>query len=97
LASARDRGQRVVLWGAGSKAVAFLTTLGATAQVIEYAVDINPYKHGTFLAGVGQQVVPPDFLRDYRPATVVAMNPVYLAEIRAALTELGVAATLESV
>jgi SAM-dependent methyltransferase len=97
LASAHDRGERVVLWGAGSKAVAFLTTLGTMSHMIEYAVDINPHKQGTFLAGVGQQIVQPDFLRDYRPTIIIAMNPVYLAEIRAALTELGVEATLEAV
>jgi hypothetical protein len=97
LASARERGERVVLWGAGSKAVAFLTALGASDGAIEYAVDINPYKHGTFLAGAGQRVVPPEFLRDYRPGTVVAMNSVYLGEIATMLDHLGVEATLESV
>jgi C-methyltransferase-like protein/methyltransferase family protein len=96
-AAARERGERVVLWGAGSKAVAFLTALGASDGAIDYAVDINPYKQGTFLAGAGQQVVPPEFLRDYRPSTVVAMNAVYLAEIAATLDDLGVEAILESV
>ena len=48
---------------------------------MEYAVDINPYKQGKFLAGTGQQVVAPEFLKDYRPGVVIAMNPVYTQEI----------------
>lgn len=74
-------GRRVVLWGAGSKAVAFLTTLGLE-DGIEYAVDINPYKSGMYLPGTGQQIVGPAFLADYKPDTVIVMNPVYVDEIR---------------
>ncbi len=62
----KSNNQKVVLWGGGSKGVAFLTTLNITDQ-IKYAVDINPYKHGTFLAGTGQEIVSPEFLKDYNP------------------------------
>jgi SAM-dependent methyltransferase len=81
-------GQRVVVWGAGSKAVAFLTTLGIRDE-IEYAVDINPRKHGTFLAGTGQETVAPEFLRAYGPDVVIVMNPVYEQEIRDDLKTMG--------
>jgi SAM-dependent methyltransferase len=73
-------GQRTVLWGSGSKAVAFLTTLGVHDEV-EHAVDINPYRVGRFLPGTGQKIVAPAFLREYRPDNVVIMNPVYLREV----------------
>lgn len=86
-------GQRVVLWGGGSKAVSFLTTLDIREQ-IEFAVDINPRKHGTFLPKTGQQVVSPEFLREYQPDVVVVMNPVYCAEIQESLQRLNVAAQL---
>ena len=82
-------GQQVVLWGGGSKAVAFLTTLGITDE-IDYVVDINPQPPGTFIAGSGQQIVAPAFLADYRPDVVVIMSPVYLPEITADLQRLGV-------
>ena len=78
-----------MLWGGGSKAVAFLTTLGVTNE-IAYAVDINPRRSGTFLAGGGQQIVAPEFLRDYRPDVVIIMNPIYRDEIQAALADMGV-------
>lgn len=72
--------QRTVLWGSGSKAVAFLTTLGLREE-IEHVVDINPYRVGKFLPVTGQKIVSPAFLRDYRPDNVVIMNPIYRAEI----------------
>ncbi|MCL4805744.1 MAG: methyltransferase domain-containing protein, partial [Anaerolineae bacterium] len=74
-------GQKVVLWGGGSKGVAFLTTLDQTLADIGYAVDINPIKTGTFMAGTGQEIVAPSFLKQYRPDVVIIMNPVYREEI----------------
>jgi SAM-dependent methyltransferase len=75
---------RTVIWGSGSKGVAFLTTLDAPGTV-EYVVDINPNKHGYYMAKTGQKIVGPDFLRDYRPDVVVVMNPIYREEITAQL------------
>jgi len=86
LADWKAAGKRVVLWGGGSKGVAFLTTLGQSVADIAYAVDINPIKHGTFMAGTGQEIVAPEFLREYHPDVVVIMNPVYRDEIAADLT-----------
>jgi hypothetical protein len=73
--------------------VAYLTNLGLRDE-IEYAVDINPFKTGKFMAGTGQQIVAPEFLVDYKPDLVIAMNPIYLDEIRAKLDELGLAPEL---
>ena len=84
----RQKGQRAVLWGGGSKGVAFLTTLGIQDE-IEYVVDINPYKHGMYMAGNGQEIVAPDFLRDYKPDIVIIMNPIYYEEIQQDLSHLG--------
>ncbi len=95
LARERESGGRPVIWGAGSKGVSFLTNLGGGA--IEYAVDINPTKHGMYMAGTGQQIVGPDFLVDYRPTLVVAMNPIYIDEIQRDLDRLGIDARLVGV
>ena len=88
-------GGRAVIWGAGSKGVSFLNALEPSG--IDFAVDINPHKHGTSLAGGGQRVVPPAHLQDYRPDLVVAMNPVYVREIGRELRRLGVETCLEAV
>ena len=87
--------ERPVIWGAGSKGVAFLTTVAGVG--IKRAVDINPHKQDKFLAGSGVEVIAPDRLREAPPDLVVAMNPVYLDEIGAALSELGLDARLEAV
>ena len=96
LAALRAGGGRSVIWGAGSKGVAFLSALGG-APSIEYAVDINPYKHGMFMAGTGQEIVAPSFLQEYDPELVVVMNPVYVDEIAAALRELSLEPRLVAV
>jgi SAM-dependent methyltransferase len=88
LAEAQAAGRRVAVWGAGSKAVAFLTRLAAGGEVA-VAVDVNPYKQDKYLAGTGHRVVAPERLRDVRPDLVVAMNAVYVDEIRGALAVLG--------
>ena len=81
-------GLRTVLWGSGSKAVAFLTTLGVHEDV-EYVVDINPYRVGKFLPRTGQRIVGPAFLRDYHPDNVVIMNPIYRDEVERELASQG--------
>jgi len=86
-------GRKVVLWGSGSKAVAFLTTLKPTDQ-IEYVVDINPYKQGRYIPGTGQKIVSPGFLREYRPHIGIVMNPVYRDEIQLSLAKMNVSPKL---
>jgi SAM-dependent methyltransferase len=87
LESLRSDDRRVALWGSGSKAVAFLTTLEVGDEV-ECVVDINPRKHDMYMAGAPQRIVPPAFLAERRPDLVVVMNPVYRAEIEAELHSL---------
>jgi hypothetical protein len=82
-------GKRVALWGSGSKAVGFLTTLQVGHERLPLVVDINPRKQGSFLPGTGQQIVAPAALLDERPDVVIVMNPVYVPEIRAALDSMG--------
>lgn len=96
LAEQHSAGRRVVLWGSGSKGVAFLTTLGVTRE-IAYTVDINPNKQNMYMAGTGQLIVGPEFLRDYQPHVVIAMNPLYRDEIQRDLNKLGVDAQVLTV
>jgi SAM-dependent methyltransferase len=95
LRGAAMRGERSVLWGSGSKAVSFLTTVGITTEV-EIVVDINPHRQGMFMPGTGHRIVGPEALRDYRPDNVIVMNPVYEREIAEQLHGMGLKPRIES-
>lgn len=99
LAELRNRGERAVVWGSGSKGVAFLTALGLNGPEsgVEYVVDINPFRVGKFMAGAGQEIVSPAFLKEYRPDLAVVMNPIYCPEIEAELLEMGLGTEVVSV
>ena len=81
-------GKRVVIWGAGSKGVSFLTTLGLSDE-IACAVDVNPHLSGMFIPGSGHEIVEPARLSNYEPDIVIVMNPIYRHEIEAQLAGLG--------
>ena len=91
LAGWAAKGKRAVLWGAGSKGVGLLNALGVTEQ-IKYIVDINPRKAGKYVAGTGQRIVGPEFLREERPDVIILPNPIYREEIAARVSELGLQA-----
>lgn len=83
-----DRGETVVTWGAGSKAVGFLSALSLDEE-ISAVVDVNPFKQGSFLPGSAHEIVSPAALRELKPDLVVVMNPVYRREIEEMLADLG--------
>lgn len=92
-------GETMAVWCSGSKAVSFLTTTGL-GDAVTAVVDINPHKHGKFMAGTGHEIMPPQVLRERRPDHVVVMNPLYVPEITRDLAALGLnpsISTLEDV
>jgi len=90
----RKKSAKVAIWGGGSKGVTFLNAL-RPGPTVGCMVDINPRKQGMFVAGTGQQIVAPEYLKSYNPDVVVIMNPVYREEIRGLLSNLGIAPALE--
>jgi len=83
----REQGRTAVVWGAGSKGVTFLNAVGA-GVLVRYVVDLNPRKHGRFIAGGGQEIVPPSFLKGREIDAVILMNPIYEKEVRELLGSL---------
>jgi hypothetical protein len=96
LAEIRTKKKRVVLWGSGSKAVSFLTTL-KVSNGIQFVVDINPYRQGFYLAGTGQKIVSPSFLKVCRPDSVIIMNPIYQREIQEEIKTMGLTVEFETI
>jgi len=78
-------GGSVAIWGGGSKAVAFIASVGERNLTV---VDINPHKQGKWLPSLGVKVEPPSVLKTVLPDLVIAMNPVYLDEIGRHLAQL---------
>jgi SAM-dependent methyltransferase len=82
------RGRRVAAWGAGGRAIAFFTLFAGVADV-PWVVDINPKRQGLYLPQTAQRVVPPEFLREFRPDAVLVTNPTFAGEIRESIHGLG--------
>ena len=83
-----DEKRRPVIWGSGSKCVAFLTTIKMN-QEIGHVVDINPHRHGKFMPGLGREIKSPGYLKEYDPGVVIVMNRIYTDEIRDKLAGMG--------
>jgi ABC-type hemin transport system substrate-binding protein len=64
---------------------------------VAQVVDINPFKQGKYLPGAGHKVLAPEALLDAPPDTVIVMNPVYLPEIGAQLSDMGLTPELVAV
>ena len=84
-----SEGQRVALWGAGTKGVMFLNLVDRERRAA-CVVDRNPKKHGCFVSGTGHPIVSPESLAESPPDAVYLMNPAYQDEVREQLAELGV-------
>jgi SAM-dependent methyltransferase len=87
LSEIKKESKKTIVWGSGSKCVGFMTTLNVTDE-IDFIVDINPLRHGLYIAGAGKQIKSPTFLKNYKPDVVIVMNPVYLDEIRSDLANM---------
>lgn len=92
---AANRGP-VVVWGAGSKGVTFVTTV-ETATRVGALVDINPHKQGRHVPVSGHPVVAPADLVDDPPATAIVLNPNYAGEVSRQLAELGLATSVATI
>lgn len=94
--AAKASGGRTIIWGGGSKGVAFLAALGSDSELVDGVVDINPFKQNQFMAGTGHRVLSPKSLVDLGPTLVIIMNDAYRSEIGQELAELGLAPIVES-
>jgi SAM-dependent methyltransferase len=85
----KEEKKSAVIWGSGSKCVAFMTTLGIRDE-IDHVIDINPHRHGKYIPGAGKKIMSPSFLKEFQPDFTFVMNPAYCREIEQLLNEIGV-------
>ncbi len=81
LVECRRAGRRVAAYGAPGKGNTLLNHCGVRADLISYAVDRNPYKHGRFLPGTHIPIHPVEWLDQDRPDVIVVMPWNLRAEI----------------
>ena len=86
----RASGRRLAIWGSGSKCVSLISSLKLGPELIA-VIDINPHKHGKFLAGSGLEIVSPNALATLQPEVVLVMNSIYSEEIKHDLASRGLA------
>ncbi|MBL1074080.1 class I SAM-dependent methyltransferase [Nocardia sp. 2] len=85
LLDARASGKRVVGYGAPGKGNTLLNYCGIRADLLEYTVDRNPYKHGRFTPGTRIPIHAPERIDADRPDVVVVLPWNLETEITAQL------------
>lgn len=73
LVEARQAGKRVVAYGAAAKGNTLLNFAGVRSHLLEYVVDLNPAKQGTYLPGSRIPVVDECRLRADRPDYILLL------------------------
>ena len=66
-------GKQVAAYGAPGKGNTLLNHCGIRSDLISFAVDRNPHKHGLFLPGTHIPIHPVDKLSQERPDVIVIM------------------------
>ncbi len=82
-----ERGETVAAYGAPGKGNTLLNHCGLRPDLLPFAVDRNPYKHGMFLPGSHIPVFPPETLYERRPDYIVILPWNLRREIAAQLAD----------
>jgi len=88
LVAERSAGHRIVAYGAPGKGNTLLNYCGIRTDLVEYAVDRNPYKHGRFTPGTHIPIHDVDRLMADDPDVVLILPWNLRTEIRAQLAPL---------
>jgi 2-polyprenyl-3-methyl-5-hydroxy-6-metoxy-1,4-benzoquinol methylase len=73
LIEARNKGKRVVGYGAPGKGNTLLNYCGIRTDLLAFTVDRSPYKQGRFLPGTHIPILHPDMLKTVRPDYVLIL------------------------
>ena len=73
LIDARRSGARVAAYGAPGKGNTLLNYCGIRTDLVEFAVDRNPYKHGRYTPGTHIPIYAPDELAERRPDFILIL------------------------
>jgi SAM-dependent methyltransferase len=86
----KSEGAAIAVWGMATKGVMFSMLVDPDGSRIDWCVDVNPNKQGSFTPLTGRQILAPAALErePHREIVVLIMNENYAAEIKAQCLDL---------
>lgn len=85
----KERGGRIVAYGAPAKGNTLLNYCGIGRDFVEYAVDVSPHKQGLFLPGTRLAIKDPEAIRETRPDYLLILPWNIKEEVMAQMSWIG--------
>ncbi|REK20495.1 MAG: class I SAM-dependent methyltransferase [Actinobacteria bacterium] len=89
LIEAKDAGASIVIYGAAGKGNTLLNYCGIGTDFIDYACDLNPYKHGRFTPGTHIPIFGPERIRETKPDFLLLLPWNIKEELMSQLSYIG--------